>query len=526
MTREGLDEASREELIEFALSAHASSEQEKARRVEVEHQLRWLKNQLFGTKSERRVDLDDTTQLSLGEAVTKATDPEEAPETVVREHARRKSNRKQGDQDEPGLRFDDSVPVQTTVVVDPKFEGIPEDELEVISEKKSYQLAQRPASYVVLETIRPVMKRKGTGEVSCAPAPPSVLPGTYADVSLLAGMVVDKFAYHLPLYRQHQRIEAAGITVSRASLTNWTHDALDLLEPIYNAQLRSILNSRVLAMDETPIRAGRKPRSGSSAKKGKMKTGYFWPVYGDQDEVAFPFAASRAKKEAEEILGEYCGTLLTDGYTAYERWAEKRKEVTHALCWSHTRRGFVKAEEVEPVRSAEALRRIRDLYVIDKEIRSKKLEGEEKQVERGQRSKPLVAKFFEWLTHEMATSALLPTNPFTKAARYALDREKGLEVYLSDPDVPMDTNHLERALRPIPMGKKNWMFCWTEVGAEKVGWAQTLIATCRIHEIDPYTYLVDVLQRIDTHPQSRVEELTPRRWKDCFGDQPMTSRIV
>lgn len=526
MTHEGLDEASREELIEFALSTHASLEQEKARRVEAEGQLRWFKNQLFGTKSERRIEVDSSIQLSLGEAVAKATHVVEAPETVVREHGRRKSNRKSKDQEEPGLRFDDTVPVQTTVIIDPKFEGVPEEELELISEKKSYQLAQRTASYVVLETIRPVMKRKSTGEIACAPPPPSVLPGTYADVSLLAGMLIDKFAYYLPLYRQYQRIGAAGITLSRSSLTNWTHDALDLLEPIYEAQLRSILESKILAMDETPIRAGRKPRSGSSAKKGKMKTGYFWPVYGDRDEVAFPFATSRAKKEAEEILGAYCGTLLTDGYEAYARWAEKREEVTHALCWSHTRRGFVKAEDVEPERSAEALRRIRELYVIEKEIRAKKLEGEAKQAERGERSKSLVAAFFEWVKQELVDSALLPTNPFTKAARYALDRQDGLEVFLSDPGVPMDTNHLERALRPIPLGKKNWMFCWTEVGAEKVGWAQSLIATCRIQGIDPYTYLVDVLQRVDSHPQARVEELTPRRWKECFADQAMTSRLV
>ncbi len=526
MTREGLNEASREDLIKFALSADAAQKATQARLDEVEGQLRWLKNQLFGTKSERRVEVDSSTQLSLGEAVAKATHVEEAPETVVREHGRRKSNRKSEDQEESGLRFDNTVPVQTTVIVDPKFEGIPEEELELISEKKSYQLSQRPASYVVLETIRPVMKRKSTGEIACAPPPHSVLPGTYADVSLLAGMLVDKFAYYLPLYRQHQRIEAAGITLSRSSLTNWTHDTLDLLEPIYEAQLRSILESKILAMDETPIRAGRKPRSGSSAKKGQMKTGYFWPVYGDRDEVAFPFATSRAKKEAEGILGAYCGTLLTDGYEAYARWAEKRKEVTHALCWSHTRRGFVKAEDVEVERSAEALRRIRELYVIEKEIRAKKLDGEAKQAERGERSRPLVAAFFEWVEQELVDSALLPTNPFTKAARYALDRQKGLEVFLSDPGVPMDTNHLERALRPIPLGKKNWMFCWTEVGAEKVGWAQSLIATCRIQGIDPYTYLVDVLQRVDSHPQARVEELTPRRWKECFADQAMTSRLA
>jgi transposase len=510
VTRDRLNEASRDELIDLVLASHTRLE-------EVEQQLRWFKNQLFGAKSERRLVEEDPSQLSLGESLATATDPEEKPATEVRGHARRRQNRPK-EQEEPGLRFDDTVPVETTVASHPEIEGLTADEFEVISEKKTYQLAQRPASYVVLETVRRVVKRRDTGEISCPLAPHSVLPGSYADVSLLAGMIVDKFKYHLPLYRQHQRIQAAGITVSRSSLTNWTHDALDLLEPIYLAQLTSILNSSVLAMDETPIRAGRK-------SKGKMKTGYFWPLYGDQQEVAFPFASSRAKREAEMILGSFCGTLLTDGYTAYEGYTEARDGIVHALCWAHTRRGFVQAENVEPRRSKQAIEKIGLLYEIEEEIRSKKLEAEAKQEQRGSRSMPIVAKFFEWLKHEMAESALLPTNPFTKAANYALARQKGLEVFLSNPDVAIDTNHLERALRPIPMGRKNWLFCWTEVGAEKVGWAQSLIATCGLHDVDPYVYLVDVLQRVDTHPFERVEELTPRLWKKHFANDPMRSRL-
>ena len=510
MTRDRLNEASRDELVDLVLAS-------EARREEVEQQLRWFKNQLFGAKSERRLVVEDPSQLSLGERMLEKAETRELPATEVRGHARRRHHRTKA-KEEPGLRFDDTVPVETTVASHPEIEGLCDDDLEVISEKKTYQLAQRPASYVVLETVRRVVKRKDTGEISCPPAPYSVLPGSYADVSLLAGMIVDKFKYHLPLYRQHQRIAAAGITLSRSSLTNWTHDALDLLEPIYLAQLASILSSSVLAMDETPIRAGRK-------SKGKMKTGYFWPLYGDQQEVAFPFASSRAKREAELILGSFRGTLLTDGYTAYERYAEHRDEVVHALCWAHTRRGFVQAENVEPDRSQKALERIGLLYEVEEEIRSRKLEAKAKQEQRGSRSKPIVAGFFEWLKHEMASAAFLPTNPFTKAANYALARQTGLEVFLSNPEVAIDTNHLERALRPIPMGRKNWLFCWTEVGAEKVGWAQSLIATCGLHDLDPYVYLVDVLQRVDTHPFERVEELTPRLWKQHFASDPMKSRL-
>jgi len=506
--RETLSEVSREELIDLVVASHARLE-------EAEGQLRWFKQQLFGKKSERRIVEPDPSQLSLGEGVVEEAEARPAPATKVREHDRRQPKPKNTDED-AGLRFDDSVPTETVVLKDPATQGLWAHEFEVIAEKKSYRLAQRPASYVVVEYVRRVSKHKATGAITCPPAAPSVLPGSYADVSLLAGMLVDKFRYHLPLYRQHQRIAAAGITVSRSSLSNWVHQSIGLLEPIYRAQLDSILNSSVLAMDETPIRAGRK-------SKGKMRTGYFWPVYGDRDEVVFPYASSRSNSHVPNILGSYRGALVTDGYSAYESFAQKRDEVVHALCWAHTRRGFVKALDVEPERAGKAVELIGVLYDIEREIRERELGGLAKQEERGSRSRPLVAALFEWLEQELVESALLPTNPFTKAAHYALDRKKGLEVFLSNPDVPIDTNHLERALRQIPMGRKNWLFCWTEIGAEKVGWAQSLLSTCVLHDVDPYVYLVDVLQRIDTHPIDRVAELTPRLWKQRFGDDPIGS---
>jgi hypothetical protein len=313
-------------------------------------------------------------------------------------------------------------------------------------------------------------------------------------------------------------MKAAGITVARSSLSNWVHRSIDLLEPIYMAHLDSILGSSVLAIDETPIRAGRK-------SKGKMRTAYYWPIYGDQDEVAFPYASSRAHVHAEKILGEWCGTLISDGYDAYDRYAARRDAVIHAQCWTHARRGFVNAEDVESERAKKALLFIGKLYEIEDYIRKKELEGTAKLKVRGEQSKQVVSEFFKWLEEESAEAALLPSNPFTKAASYALKRRKDLEVFLADPAVPLDTNHLERALRVIPMGRKNWLFCWTEVGAEKVGQIQSLLVTCVLHDVDPYTYLVDVLQRIDTHPQSRVAELTPRLWKEKFAAAPLRSAI-
>lgn len=512
MGREALEQASRAELIDRVLTA-------QTRLAEVEAQLRWFKQQLFGAKSERRLLLEDSSQLALGGALA---EPVPAPEvgTAVRAHVR--SPRPQRDEDEDaGLRFDETVPVQRIVVADPALAGLVEGvDYTVVSEKKSYRLAQQPASYAVLEIVRPVVKLAQTGTLSAPAAPPAVLPGSYADVSLLAGLLVDKFRFHLPLYRQHQRMAAAGITVSRAALTGWVHRSGELLGPIYEAQLASILESQVLAVDETPIRAGR-----TKGKPGKMKTGYFWPLYGDRDEVAFPFAPTRAHAQVEALLGDFGGTLVSDGYEGYARFRAKHDEVVHALCWAHVRRQFVKAEDVEPARTLRALAQIRALYDVEAEIARRPLEGEAKLEMRATHSQPVVAGFFAWLRQELVAHALLPTNPFTKAAHYALARKAGLEVFLTDPEVPIDTNHLERALRPIPMGRKNWLFCWTELGAERVGQIQSLITTCVLHGVDPYTYLVDVLQRIDTHPFSAVEQLTPRLWKQHFAEAPLRSLL-
>ncbi len=218
------------------------------------------------------------------------------------------------------------------------------------------------------------------------------------------------------------------------------------------------------------------------------------------------------------------GVLLTDGYAAYERYAEITG-LTHAQCWAHTRRKFFEAQDVEPEAATEALDQIGAIYAIETYIREQALKGEKKRDYRLMHAKPLVERFFDWVKQRFQDQGLLPKSPFTAALAYARERRFGLDVFLTDPDVPIDTNHLERALRVIPMGRKSWMFSWTELGAKYVGILQSLIVTCRLHGIDPYDYLVDVLQRVATHPAARVHELTPRLWKTRFAANPMRSDL-
>ena len=227
-------------------------------------------------------------------------------------------------------------------------------------------------------------------------------------------------------------------------------------------------------------------------------------MYGELDEVCFPFFESRRAEHIEEALGlspAERAVLITDGYGAYTHYVNKTG-ITHAQCWAHTRRKLFEAQAADPVVAAQGLDLIGGLYVVEEQIRNQKLAS---------------AKKLDY--------RLMHANPLTKALAYARERRFGLEVYLTDPDVPIDTNHLERALRAIPMGRKNWLFCWTELGARHVGVMQSLIVTCRLHQIDPYDYLVDVLQRVGQHPATQVADLTPRLWKEHFADKPMRSTL-
>jgi len=508
---------------EIAKTVETITSNFNAQIAQLTQQIEWFKRQIFGAKSERFTPLPDQHQMHFGELFGEVDTPpqESADVKEVPAHKRRKHKTDFANDGNSGLFFDEAkVPVQTIAVESEQTKNLSADQYEVIDHKVSYRLAQRSGSYVVLKYMRPVIKLRADQSIHSAPAPKGVIEGSRADVSFIAGVLMDKFSWHLPLYRQHQRLLESGIDVSRPWLTQLAHKAAQLLEPIYEAQLGSIRASRVKAMDETPIKAGR--------HAGQMKQGYFWPIYGQQDnEVCFAFHSSRRHEHVEQSLGLQQGAdsvLLTDGYAAYSSYA-KKAGVMHAQCWAHARRCFFEAQVLEPQQAGQALEQIGELYEIERHIREHRLSGEGKRLHRLTHSKPLVEKFFCWVDEQFERQGLLPSNPLTKALAYVRERRAGLEVFLSDADVPIDTNHLERALRAIPMGKKNWLFCWTEVGAKYAGIVQSLIVTCRLHGVDAYTYLVDVLQRVGCHRAADVAALTPARWKENFGDSPLLSDL-
>ena len=487
-------------------------------------QLDWFKQQLFGQKSERRPDISPD-QLALFHQWAATEAQAAAPTIEVPAHTRRTTQRNGDEVNGQGLRFDEGVPVVDVELSCEELKGTDAEQYEIIAWKESYRLAAQPGTTVVMRYRRPVVKRKDSGELRTVPAPTGPLGHAQADVSFLAQMLVDKFSYHCPLYRQHQKLEAEGVTLARSALTQWAHQSIALLSPIAKAVMLGILAGSHIKIDETPIKAGRGKKKPDG--RGTMKQGWFWPILGEDGSIAFHFSPSRGQQVVLDLIGEsFSGTLQSDGYAVYARYTAAHDSITHALCWSHTRRQFLRAEKTDPEETAHILTLIKALYAVEAELRNGKADTERIQQTRSTRSQAIVDAIFEWITAQRHRPELLPKSPLAKALNYAAEREAGLRVFLDDPIVDLDTNDLERALRVIPMGKKNWLFCQGEVGAEHVATIQTLLASCRVHGIHPYDYLVDVLQRIDIHPAKDVAELTPARWKEAFEYQRLVSPLV
>ncbi len=492
--------------IDFSTASRQTLEticvEQKTEIANLKARVAWFERQVFGQKTERLVP-QDPRQSTLFDV------PESPPaeSTSVKSYERSVRSNPTDTGTESSIRFDESVPVDEVIVYPQEVEGLSAGAFEVIGEKVTERLVQIPTQYRVKRTIRKTIKLKAQQTLHTAPAPASVIERSFADVTFLAGLIADKFQYHLPLHRQHQRLTAAGVHISRGHLTTLTHRTLELLEPIYYAILSSVTTSEFVSMDETPIKAGRR-------EKGQMKTAYFWPVFA-QEEVAFVYSSSRGHKVVAEVLGKGCKKLLSDGYSAYERYAESRQGLVHAQCWAHVRRKFFEAKQHSPPECERIINDIGLLFEVEQTAQN--FESEAVLAIRREKSLSVVNELFSYLDRLWFEQMVDKVSLLGKAVAYTRKREQQLRQFLLHPDIPLSNNHVERAIRPVALGRKNWMFCWSEIGAKYAAIAFTLIECCKLHGVDPWKYLVDVLQRIDSHPAREVQQLTPKNWKSAFN---------
>ncbi len=473
-----------------------------------EHIIAQLRRLQFGKRSEQM----DKDQLQLAledlqQGLAEIEGEEEKADPQLKAHRTRQRGERRA-----------SLPPhlpEVTVVVEPSSTTCPccAGAMHVIGEDVSRRLDVVPAQYHVLVTRRPKYAcRACEGQVVQAPAPARLIEGGLPTERMVAQVLVAKYADHTPLYRQAQGLARQGIEIDRSTLAFWTGYAAAELKPIWTLMRQELLRSNKLFVDETiaPV---------LDPGRGRTKTGYFWAIARDDRAwagpdppgVVYTYAPGRGAEHAIALLEEFNGVLQTDGYSAYKTLVGRNRQVMLAHCWSHLRRKFFDLAKggAAPI-ATEALRRIAELYAIEADIRGRGAEA--RAAARQDRSSPLVEDLKAWLETQLAK--LPGRSPAAGIIRYAMSHWNGLIVFLADGRVELDTNPVERAMRPIALNRKNALFAGSNEGAHHWAVLATLVENCKLHGVNPTAYLTDVLTRlVNGHLQSRLAELTPWGWK-------------
>ena len=472
------------------------------------HLLRQLQRVRFGRSSEK---LDpDQLQLALEDieqelARNEAEQQKSAP-------ARARPAKPQGERK--------SLPAhlpRVEVVMAPEDTHCPccRGPMHVIGEETSERLDVIPAQYRVLVTRRPRYAcRACESAVVQAPAPERLIKGGLPTEAMVAHVLVSKYAWHLPLYRQSQMLAAVGILINRATLAFWVGYAAAELAPLVMHLREILLGSVKLAVDETiaPV---------LDPGRGRTKIGFLWAMarddsaWGGSDPpaIAYTYASGRSAEHALRLLAGYSGIVQCDGYAAYKQLADARRAggpVTLAFCWAHWRRQFYELATPGPAPIAsETLERIAALYAIEASIRGRS--PEVRVAVRQAQSKPLVEALKTWLEAQLARVSAKAK--IAGVIRYGLKHWDGLVRFLDDGRIELDTNAVERSMRPIALNRKNALFAGHDEGAANWACIASLIETCKLNGVDPQAYLTDVLTKlVNLWPASRIDELMPWAW--------------
>jgi transposase len=466
-------------------------------------QLAWFKRQIFGKRSEREVSNLNSQQLLL-EGFESPAHKEEEKKTVA-SHARKKPNRNGQDK----ITLPDDLPVETTFLDIPDEQKVCQEtgeSLVQIGVEVSHKLAHKPGSYYVKEIIRPKyahpqIEKNG---ILTADLPDSLLPKCRADESLLAEVITKKFADHLPLYRVAEIFKREGIGISRKLLSQWVIRSAMALKPLYDEMLKRVLSSKNIFIDETPVKLW---------EAEKCKQAYMWVVVGGGEASPayriYEFKENRCHDNVLDILKDYRGGLHSDKYAAYQRLAE-RKVITWFPCFSHIRRKFFEAEAGDPAFRQWVLRKIRYLFMLERVAWARS--PEERLRIRQEKEVPIIDELIEKIKGKLLDGKILPKSKLKEAMGYFCGLIPYLKNYTKDAFARMENNVAERAVRPLAIGRKNWLFFGSPDGGEAGAILFSLVQTCRGLGINPREYLEDVMRRIMGHCRQKLHELLPDQW--------------
>jgi transposase len=474
--------------------------------LKMQLQLQKFAQMIFGSKSERFTG--NPAQLTLD------IQPEEVPAscdltstTKVDGYVKTNTGKKR-DLSEFGKYLDSLPHVYETREPDNKPEGA---EQIGVDEHKSLEFI--PGRLFVKVTLIPKYKVASTEndldvKIIAAAAPSRPLRKCVAGASTLAQILVDKYADHLPVYRQKGRFARDGTDLPYNTLLDWAGKSVDHLQILYEAQKRIMLATKYMHADETGLKV---LCTAETKKYRKIHDGTLW-CYNNSIEkmVFFDYQHGRGIKYAEGILKDFSGTLQVDGWEVYKSIADKYKCIILMFCMAHARRKFKEALEYEPELVSFALNKFNILYEVERYCKEHNLSYDEIKNLRQHKSVPVLNELEQWM--KLQYVKLLPSSPLSEAIGYTLRHWKGLCYYTTNGMLKIDNNPVENSIRPVALGRKNFLFAGSERGAQRIAIIYSLIGTCKMNNVNPYLWLKDVLEKLNDHPVNKLADLLPHNW--------------
>jgi len=464
-------------------------------------QLYYLKRQLFGKKSEK---LDPAQRLlfeSLYDQVKSKID-QQKPSKAKTIKKRRNTNHKGRN---PLPR---DLPREIIEIEPPEEEKVCpvcNNDKQRIGSEETEKLEYVPASFYVKKYVRyKYACKECESHISIGQLPPMAIDKGIPGEGLLAHIITSKYCDHNPLNRLEGILKRHGVDINVSTMCDWVGKSADLLEPLVKRMHEKILQSPKINTDDTPIPVKSKKRRGSTYK------GYLWVYVDDKHNVVFDFTPTRSREGPLKFLGKYSGYVQADAYSGYDEFFRK-SDATEVGCNAHARRKFDYALDTDPVRAARMLVLWGRLYDIERKAKDENYSSAQLLEARQKQAKPILAEIKAVL--DEYKNQVLPKSPIGKAITYSLNQWDALNRYVDDPMLEIDNNLSERILRMVVIGRKNYMFAGSEAGAWRAAIIYSLVASCKLNEIDPFRYFRDVLARVSTHPAAKIDELLPSEWK-------------
>ena len=474
------------------------NKQLKAKNQYLQFQIDQMKRLIHGSKRERFIANKDESQMELPFDVEQETEPEKQQETIT--YVRSKTKRK----NHPGrLPLPDHLPVEE-IVIEPKEDTT---DMKCIGKEITDQLELIPAKLFIKRYIRPKYIKAEDDEALShkgiiADLPVFPIEKGMAGPGLLAQIMIDKFVDHLPIYRQIERFKREGIKIPSSTINGWQEAVCNLLEPLYDNLKNRVLSQGYLQVDETPISVLDK------TKKGKTHQGYYWVYHSPLENVVlFDYRSGRSREGPSILLKNFKGYLQTDGYKVYEYFADK-KSITLLNCMAHARRGFEKALDYDKPRAEYAMEMFQKLYAVERKAKQQGLSPGERHTLRLDESLPVLNELGKWMVETYKTA--LPKPPIGKAIAYCIPRWDNLMNYLKDGLLEIDNNLAENSIRPIALGRKNYLFAGSSRGAQRAAMFYSFFGTCKQNNVNPFDWLKKVLEIIPEHKVSKLHELLPQ----------------